>query len=123
GALFCGLRQYSLEVPGNRTIALAGGFLQLGSVEYGDSSTCVFDDAVVPERASDTDHRGSMHTERLSKVVLGQRELVSADPVLSTQEPTRKTLLHRMKRITDHGLKHLGEQSVRIPSEEISQLG
>ena len=48
-------------------------------------------------------------------------EFVGADAVLSTQEPARKTLLHRMKSITDYGLKHLGEQSVRVPSEEIAQ--
>src|SRR5215831_2407812 len=123
GALFCRLRQYTLEVPCNCTIALTGDLLQLRSVEYGDSSTCVFDDAVLLERPSDTDHRGSVHTQCLGKIVLGQREFVGADPVVRAQEPTRKTLLHRMKRITDHGLKELGEQSVRVPSEEIAQFG
>src|SRR5262249_41271352 len=123
GALFCGLRQYTLEVPCNGTIALTGGLFQLRSIEYGDSSTCIIDDAVLLERPSDTDHRGSVHTQCLSKTVLGQREFVGADPVLRAQEPTRKTLLHRMKSITDYGLKKLGEQSVRVPSEEIAQFG
>jgi hypothetical protein len=51
---------------------------------------------------------------------LREWKLFAGNAVLRHQQPSCKTLSHRVKRIANHGLKDLREQHVCVPIEEIA---
>jgi hypothetical protein len=119
-ALRLGHPQYALVVPGNRAITFARGFLELGPVEYRETTPRITDDAVVLEQSSNPDHRRPVHPQHLSEIFLREWKLVAGNAVLCRQQPSRKSLLHRVKRITNYGLKNLREQRICVPGKEIA---
>jgi hypothetical protein len=119
-ALRLGQPQYALVVPGNRAITFARGFLELGPVEYRETTPRIADDAVVLERPRNPDQRRPVHPQHLREIFLRERKVVAGNAVLRRQQPSCKTLRHGVNRITNYGLKNLREQRVCVPGEEIA---
>jgi hypothetical protein len=119
-ALRLGQPQYALVVPGNSAITFARALLELGPVDHRETTPRTTDDAVVLEQSSNSDHCRPVNPQHLSEIFLRQWKLVAANAVLRHQQPSRKTLSHRVKRITNDGLKNLREQHVCVPIEEIA---
>jgi len=119
-ALGLGQSQNALVVHGNRAITFARSFLELGPVDYRETTPRPADNAVVLEQSSNPDHRRPVHPQHLSEILLREWKLLADNAVLRHQQPSCKTLSHRVKRIANYGLKNLREQHVCVPIEEIA---
>jgi hypothetical protein len=115
-----GQSQYALIMPGNRAITFTRGFLELGPIGYRETTPRTTDDAVMLEQSRNPDHRRPVHPQHLSEKFLRERKLVAGNAVLRHQQPSCKTLSHRVKRITNYGLKNLREQHICVAIEEIA---
>jgi hypothetical protein len=65
-----------------RAITFARGFLELGSVEYRETTPCITDDAVVLEQSSNPDHRRPVHPQHLSEIFLREWKFIAGNAVL-----------------------------------------
>jgi hypothetical protein len=81
-ALRLGQPQYALVVLGNGAIAFARGFLELGPVDYRETTPRTTDDAVVLEQSSNPNHRRPVHPQHLSEIFLREWKLVAGNAVL-----------------------------------------
>lgn len=81
----------------------------------------IADDACLLQYAGGDAYSGSPHTEHDSDQVLGKREFRTTTSVVSSEQPTRKTLAHIVVRVAGSRLRNLNLEDVHIAQQQVMQ--
>ncbi len=88
----------------DRSVTLAGGFLQPFSVHNFHDSVSVTDHSGFVQDSGSNGHAGASSPEHTRKKFVGERQNSTADSILAHQQPARQTLLNLVKAIAHSNL-------------------
>ncbi len=112
----------SIESLTNNRIAFAGLGFETRPIQYFHGAAGVPNEASLLKLCLRHRHGSPANTEHFREKLLRNREGVAVDAVVSHEEPTRATLLDRMKPIAGCCLRHLDEHRNRVRAEHPAEL-
>ncbi len=98
----------------DRGVAFAGGFFQPAAVVNSDAAAIVGDEAGLLQDAGGDGDAGAPSAEHVREKFLSERHDVSAESILTHQEPTREAFVHFVQAIAGGDVRGLHSQGLRV---------